>query len=283
MSRALCLVGTAAVMLCVTVGICYMVQEDPSSMKTSGREMSGRLAGLDAVAAAPAPQVPVVQEAGSAAPVSGSLAPAASAVVSEKPGGDAPARAEVPAPAPREEPVKPAVQEPAKPAPELSAPLAPADKEPAASAPAGTVKEESSAQKESAVPEAAPAEVHKKEAAAEPAPASAREKKAQAEEPFVREVTSAKFVMQGSLIKLVLRGNASMVGHYSVLKEPDRVVLDLAGNWKIEVPRVPSNRLIKAVRVGHHDDMTRLVFDMKTTGKVALVPLNRNALELRIR
>ena len=73
-----------------------------------------------------------------------------------------------------------------------------------------------------------------------------------------------------------------MVGHYSILKEPERVVLDLAGNWELEVPRVPSNRLIKAVRVGQHEDKTRLVFDMKTEGKVALVPLNRNSLELRI-
>ena len=88
--------------------------------------------------------------------------------------------------------------------------------------------------------------------------------------------------MQGSQIKLVLQGNAPMVGHYFTLAEPDRVVLDLAGNWDVAVPRVPSNRLIEAVRVGQHDDKTRIVFDMKTQGKVALVPLNRNSLELRI-
>jgi len=100
---------------------------------------------------------------------------------------------------------------------------------------------------------------------------------------YDRVITSAKFAMKGSLIKLVLKGNAPMVGHYYVLEEPDRVVLDLAGNWHIELPKVPSNRLIAAVRVGQHEDKTRLVFDMKNTGRVALVPLNRNSLELRIK
>jgi ABC-2 type transport system ATP-binding protein len=84
------------------------------------------------------------------------------------------------------------------------------------------------------------------------------------------------------IIKLTLRGNSPMIGHFYVLEDPDRVVLDLAGNWQIEVPKVPSNRLIGAVRVGQHEDKTRLVFDMKNPGKAALVPLNRNALELRI-
>ena len=99
---------------------------------------------------------------------------------------------------------------------------------------------------------------------------------------YDRVITSAKYAMKGSLIKLVLRGNAPMVGNFYVLTEPDRVVLDLAGNWEVELPKVPSNRLISVARVGQHDDKTRIVFDMKNTGKVALVPLNRNALELRI-
>lgn len=116
-------------------------------------------------------------------------------------------------------------------------------------------------------------------AAVEKSSASPAEKPAQR---YERVVTSAKFSMKGSLIKLVLQGNAPMVGHYSILGNPDRVVLDLAGNWEITVPRVPSNRLIQAVRVGQHDDKTRIVFDMKTMGRVALVPLNRNSLELSI-
>lgn len=110
-------------------------------------------------------------------------------------------------------------------------------------------------------------------------PAATPEK---AEPQYERVVTSARFSMQGSQIKLTLQGNAPMVGHYFTLENPDRVVLDLAGNWEIKMPGVPSNRLIRAVRIGQHDDKTRIVFDMKTRGKAALVPLNRNALELCI-
>ena len=108
------------------------------------------------------------------------------------------------------------------------------------------------------------------------------EKPEKAEAQYERVVTSARFSMHGSQIKLTLQGNAPMVGHYFTLENPDRVVLDLAGNWGIKMPAVPSNRLVRAVRIGQHDDKTRIVFDMKTRGKVALVPLNRNALELCI-
>ncbi len=117
---------------------------------------------------------------------------------------------------------------------------------------------------------------------ADPLPAS-RKEAAKQQQSFDRVVTSANFVLDGSLIKLVLRGNAPMVGHFFQLHEPERVVLDIAGRWRIQIPKVPSNRLIQSVRVGRHEDKTRLVFDMKNEGKPALVPLNRNALELHIR
>ena len=98
-----------------------------------------------------------------------------------------------------------------------------------------------------------------------------------------RAVTSAAFSLNGSTIRLTLKGNAPMVGHYFRLKDPERIVLDLAGNWDISVPPVPSNRLIRSVRTGHHEDKTRLVFDMKMEGKAALVPINRNSLELSVK
>lgn len=160
------------------------------------------------------------------------------------------------------------------------------DKEPAAET-EGSKKSASVSSKKSSAEEAAPKQAEAPAAKAAPEQAAAAqssaEKASEDKKPqYERVVTSARFSMQGSQIKLVLQGNAPMVGHYFTLAEPDRVVLDLAGNWDVAVPRVPSNRLIEAVRVGQHDDKTRIVFDMKTQGKVALVPLNRNSLELRI-
>ena len=161
------------------------------------------------------------------------------------------------------------------------------DKDPAVETEGGK-KSASVSSKKSSAEEVAPkqAEVPSAKAAPEQASAASQSSAENASEDkkpqYERVVTSARFSMQGSQIKLVLQGNAPMVGHYFTLAEPDRVVLDLAGNWDVAVPRVPSNRLIEAVRVGQHDDKTRIVFDMKTQGKVALVPLNRNSLELRI-
>ena len=160
------------------------------------------------------------------------------------------------------------------------------DKEPAAEAEGGK-KSASVSSKKSSAEEAAPKQAEVSSAKAAPEQASASQSSAEnasedKKPQYERVVTSARFSMQGSQIKLVLQGNAPMVGHYFTLAEPNRVVLDLAGNWDVAVPRVPSNRLIEAVRVGQHDDKTRIVFDMKTQGKVALVPLNRNSLELRI-
>ena len=210
-----------------------------------------------------APAVPVRRVKPVAAAV-----PADAPIVIEKPSAE-----EKPAPAVSATPAKPAPVTVAK-TEKNAAPPKPAS----ASAPKKTEKPARVAKARAVSPvEDALADAR----AGRLAPAASKEtprKNAQ----YERVVTSAKYAMKGSLIKLVLHGNAPMVGNFYVLTQPDRVVLDLAGNWDVELPKVPSNRLIASARVGQHDDKTRLVFDMKNTGKVALVPLNRNALELRI-
>lgn len=336
MSRTFCLLGSALVMLCVTVGICYLVQEETVVTNQSGKEITGKISKLpEEGGQAPAVRSSAVAPAASAVALNTdagskeSAAPAAASSAKVSTGRDSAQSAQKPvvkpakpAPSapvpPKTEEVKPAPAapagnsasapqvEPALPTPEASpAPAA------ASSAPSSLSSEAPSSANVPAAAESAPLPAEQPEApagdmqdsqgaqgAAEPAlPVDgngAQQAQAQAaeeggapqavepEDAFVREITSARFAMRGSLIKLVLQGNAALVGHASVLREPDRVVLDLAGKWKIELPRVPSNRLIRAVRMGYHEDMTRLVFDMKTMGEVTLVPLNRNALELRI-
>ena len=256
----------AAVMLAVALGVVAVLKDDPG-YEAGRSEISGKIVGLTEYqegrdrteASVPARDgAPAATEESRPAsasapfdnrPASVETVPAAGKVQEDAPAG----RKSGEAAARREEKEEPRREEPA-PAPEAR----PAEKEKAV--------QESAASRD----------------AGERRPAEEKAAARDGAKTYEREVTSAKFAMKGSQIKLILQGNAPMVGHYSTLGDPDRVVLDLAGNWDIEVPRVPSNRLIQGVRVGHHEDKTRIVLDMKTMGRVALVPLSRNSLELCI-
>lgn len=69
-----------------------------------------------------------------------------------------------------------------------------------------------------------------------------------------------------------------------LLKDPHRYVVDLQGNWGIQVPRVPKDLWIKAIRVGHHDGATRLVFELTRAPESAkVVQINANTVEVRIK
>lgn len=309
MRRTLRLFVCAAAMLGVAVGVAAVLKDDPG-YEAGRSEISGKLVGLteyqesrgEAAVSGSAAETARSNESlpagrdeapsGNAA-VKGGGVGSTSAPFDTRPASVASEKTEVKAPAADKTPEPKSVPSEKEKADTPASSLK--DKKPAsgevvknASAPAA--KERPAASRDE-VQEKAKAAAGTDEDSRTSAPAQAeggtREKGASADEQkaapqYERVVTSAKFSMQGSQIKLVLQGNAPMVGHYFTLSEPDRVVLDLAGNWEIEVPRVPSNRLIQSVRVGQHDDKTRIVFDMKTAGKVALVPLNRNSLELRI-
>lgn len=284
----------AAVMLIVAVGVAAVLKDDPG-YEAGRSEISGKLVGLTEYQENRDSEASEVRADGDESPAASvgrmldavddgaadRKAPSASAPFDTRPGsvasddaGDKKTEVKKADASEKEQRAAPA-------------PSSLKDKEPAAEAEGGK-KSASVSSKKSSAEEAAPkqAEVSSAKAAPEQAsaaPQSSAENASEDKKPqYERVVTSARFSMQGSQIKLVLQGNAPMVGHYFTLAEPDRVVLDLAGNWDVAVPRVPSNRLIEAVRVGQHDDKTRIVFDMKTQGKVALVPLNRNSLELRI-
>lgn len=69
-------------------------------------------------------------------------------------------------------------------------------------------------------------------------------------------------------------GGTSKLDYTSMtLTDPDRVVIDLPGDWKFPThPGVPKNDLVSAVRVGQQGDKTRVVIDLKGAAKVKLVP-----------
>ncbi len=97
-------------------------------------------------------------------------------------------------------------------------------------------------------------------------------------------VTSAVLTMDGDVVTLNLKGTSAMRGEDLMLVEPDRVVLDIEGDWKVEAPRVPSNRMVRALRVGSQDTATRLVFDMRVKPvKVKVTNPDADSLELTIR
>lgn len=97
-------------------------------------------------------------------------------------------------------------------------------------------------------------------------------------------VTSSTLTMDGDVITLRLEANSALKGKAFILASPDRVVLDLSGDWKLTAPRVPSNRMLRELRVGAREEGTRLVFDMKVKpNKATLKQVGSRILELRIR
>lgn len=79
--------------------------------------------------------------------------------------------------------------------------------------------------------------------------------------------------------------NAHMDYSSMTLADPERVVVDINGNWKFPAnPGIPRNNLVSAVRVGKSGDKTRVVIDLKTKPrKVTLVPMkNGNGVDVRV-
>lgn len=100
----------------------------------------------------------------------------------------------------------------------------------------------------------------------------------------VATVLASTLTMDGDAVTLRLEGSQAIKAKTFMLKGPDRVVLDMAGKWTVEAPRVPSNRMLGALRVGNQAEATRLVFDMKVApGKVAVSQISPNVVELTIR
>lgn len=110
----------------------------------------------------------------------------------------------------------------------------------------------------------------------EPKPAQNPAQAREIAQPAKGSQTVNRFVIysrdKGATVRI---GGTSKMNYTSMtLANPDRVVVDLPGNWKFPAnPGVPKNDLVSAVRVGQSGDKTRVVIDLKMPArKVLLVP-----------
>ncbi len=62
---------------------------------------------------------------------------------------------------------------------------------------------------------------------------------------------------------LRIESDNAFIGKTFVLPGPDRMVVDLGGEWKnVKAPSIPSNTLVKGVRIGKQNSGPRLVLDL---------------------
>lgn len=142
-----------------------------------------------------------------------------------------------------------------------------------------------------AAPEAAPVAPETKSAVPETKPAQEAKPAApatsQKQEPGAQAGTVNKFVVyvrdKGATVRI--GSNARMDYSSMTLANPDRVVVDINGDWKFPSnPGIPRNDLVSAVRVGKSGDKTRVVIDLKMKPRrVTLVPMkNGNGVDVRV-
>ncbi len=78
-----------------------------------------------------------------------------------------------------------------------------------------------------------------------------------------------KFVVfsreKGATVRLV--GNADLKYKTSQMHSPERVLIELDGNWEVSVPQIPQNPLVNAIRIGRQNNKTRIVLDLKAAPK----------------
>lgn len=87
----------------------------------------------------------------------------------------------------------------------------------------------------------------------------------------------------GKSVVFRITGAAPIKTKTLLLKDPNRYVVDLQGNWGIQLPRVPKDLWISGIRLGHHEDTTRLVFELtRAPVSAKVVKINNTTVEVRI-
>lgn len=101
-----------------------------------------------------------------------------------------------------------------------------------------------------------------------------------------RDKSITRFVVfareKGATVRI--SGNGPLNYKSMVLENPDRVVIDLDGDWKdAKAPGVPKNDLVSNVRVGKMGENTRIVIDLKEKPRVSRVIAAKNGDSVDIR
>lgn len=87
----------------------------------------------------------------------------------------------------------------------------------------------------------------------------------------------------GKSVVFRITGAAPIKTKTLLLKDPNRYVVDLQGNWGIQLPRVPKDLWISGIRLGHHEETTRLVFELtRAPVSAKVVKINNTTVEVRI-
>ena len=87
----------------------------------------------------------------------------------------------------------------------------------------------------------------------------------------------------GKSVVFRMTGAAPIKTKTLLLKDPNRYVVDLQGNWGIQLPRVPKALWISGIRLGHHEESTRLVFELtRAPVSAKVVKINNTTVEVRI-
>ena len=69
-----------------------------------------------------------------------------------------------------------------------------------------------------------------------------------------------------------------------LLSDPERLVVDLIGEWSMAAPDVPHNLVINSMRLGRSGERTRIVLDLRQKpADYEIKRVDPTAIEIRVR
>lgn len=196
-----------------------------------------------------------------------------------------------PPPAPSAQSGMPAAQ-PAEPTsgvstqgtPPAASPLPDKTPAPTAATAAPATAAPQAAQPASAASSVTPAKPEQKAAQAKPKEQSPPAEQAKPKPKGPKTIKKIAVIRMDDEVAVRLDGSEPLVYKTMHLKAPERVVVDLEGQWAIKAPGVPENKYVSNVRIGKQGDKTRIVIDLRQTPQgVRYVKRSAEELDVRIK